>query len=188
MDEVAIEDKRKDREVAQPSGFVSFLKELPLLVLTAVVIAYIIKAFVVQPFYIPSGSMEPTLYPGDRVLVTKFMYWFTEPKEGDIIVFVSPTDSRDLIKRVVATEGQTLEVRMGKVLIDGQPLKQDYKTNTGDYSNFGPVKVPKDKLFVMGDNRPNSADSRVFGLLAEKNVLGKAFVIYWPIDRAGLTR
>jgi signal peptidase I len=181
-----VEQEEKETKVPQESTTTSFLKELPLLIITAVVIAYLIKAFIIQPFYIPSSSMKPTFYPGDRVLVSKFVYWFTKPKPGDIVVFEAPRDTRDFIKRVVATEGQTIEVRLGKVYINGKPRSEPY-VNGGDYSNFGPIVVPKDAVFVMGDNRANSMDSRVFGPLPERRIIGKAFLIYWPPNRIQLT-
>ncbi len=171
-----IEGKPKDKD-----SFVSFLKELPVLVITAVAIAFVIKWLVVQPFYIPSGSMEPTLMPGDRVLVTKFIYRFVKPKPGDIIVFIAPNgDGRDFIKRIVATGGDTVEVKEGRLFVNGKPSQGDYKTMPGDYSNFPATKIPKGRVFVMGDNRPNSMDARVFGPLDENAILGRAFMVYWP--------
>lgn len=171
------------------NSFLSFLIELPVLILIAVVIAWIIKSFIVQPFYIPSGSMEPTLYPGDHVLVSKFIYYFREPSYKDIVVFQYPVDpKKDFIKRVIATEEQTVQVQNGKAIVDGEVLKEPYIASQGDSSNFGPVEVSSGKLFVMGDNRKSSFDSRVFGQLPRKNVLGKAFFIYWPPKRIGIVK
>ena len=163
---------------------IAFLKELPILIITAVILAWLIKAFVLQPFYIPSGSMEPTLYPGDRVLVNKFIYRLQEPKAGDVIVFVPPGDTnRDFIKRIVAVQGQEVEVKTGKVYINGKARSEPYTMSSYDSNNFGPERVPLNNLFVMGDNRPNSQDSRVFGPLSKNSVVGKAFMIYWPPQR-----
>lgn len=168
-------------------SFISFLKELPVLIISAVVIAYVIKWLIIQPFYIPSPSMEPTLIPDDRVLVAKFIYRLGDPKPGDIIVFVAPTgENRDYIKRIVAVGGDKVEVREGDLIVNEKPTRQDYKTMPGDYSNWGPEVIKTDHVMVMGDNRPNSADGRVFGQLREDAILGKAFMIYWPLDRISL--
>jgi signal peptidase I len=178
--EIKIKPESKD-------SFVSFLKELPVLVITAVVIAFVIKWLVVQPFYIPSGSMEPTLVPGDRVLVSKFIYKFVNPKPGDIVVFIAPNgDGRDFIKRIVATEGDTVEVKEGRLFVNGRLSVGDYKTMPGDYSNFPATKIPTGRVFVMGDNRPNSMDARVFGPVEKSSILGRAFVVYWPLDHMTL--
>lgn len=179
--------ERKARE-QQKNSFFQFLKELPVLVATAVVIALVVKWLVVQPFYIPSESMEPTLVPGDQVLVSKFIYRFVEPKPGNIIVFEPPrtTDfdahGADFIKRIVATEGDTIEVRNGEVSVNGKSLDMDYEITTGDFTSFGPFKVPKEHVFVMGDNRANSQDSRKFGPVPEDNIVGRAFVLHWPLN------
>lgn len=169
------------------SSFLTFLKELPLLILAAVVAAWLIKTFLFQPFYIPTPSMEPTLQVGDRVLVSKLAYRFSQPKPGDIVVFIAPTEvSRDFIKRVIATEEQTVQIKRGKVFIDGRLREEPQVRKDQDLSNYGPVTIPKDNIFVMGDNRANSFDSRLFGPLSEKKLVGKAFLIYWPINRLGL--
>lgn len=171
------------------NSFLSFLIELPVLIIIAVVIAWVIKSFIVQPFYIPSSSMEPTLYPGDHVLVNKFTYYFREPRYQDIIVFRYPIDpKKDFIKRVIATEEQTVQALNGKAIVDGKVLNEPYIASQGDSSNFGPIEVSSGKLFVMGDNRKSSFDSRVFGQLPQDNVLGKAFFIYWPPNRIRIVR
>lgn len=161
--------------------FFSFFRELPLLLVVAVIIALTVKTFIVSPFWIPSGSMSPTLLPQDRVLVNKFIYRLTPIKRGDIVVFIPPTDSSvDYIKRVVGLGGETITVRDGQVYIDGKPLYEPYKVDAPDDSNFEPLKIPENYVFVMGDNRPNSQDSRSFGPLSTNRVVGKAFSIYWP--------
>lgn len=173
----------------EKDSFLSFLGELPVLVITAIVVAWVIKSFIVQPFYIPSSSMEPTLDIGDRVLVSKFSYRFFEPKPGDVVVFISPTSSadteEDYIKRIVATPGMSIEVRGGKLFVNGRPKTEPYIRPESSTSNYGPLKVPKGKVFVMGDNRGNSKDSRYFGPIDKKKLLGKAFFIYWPVTRSG---
>lgn len=189
LSELEAENSKQINIKKEDGPVVAFLKELPVLFITAVAIAFVIKWLVVQPFYIPSQSMEPTLVPGDRVLVSKFIYRFVEPKPGDIIVFIAPNDeSRDFIKRVVATENDTVEVKDGKLYVNGKLSTGTYKTMPGDYSNWGPKEIEKDHVFVMGDNRPNSMDGRVFGPLPKKNILGKAFMVYWPPTRIKLLK
>jgi len=178
---------RIQRRRAKQNSFTSFLKELPVLVITAVIIALVIRWLVVQPFFIPSQSMEPTLYPGDRVLVSKFIYRFTSPKPGDVIVFIAPNEGgRDFIKRIVAVEGDTVQVKEGRLFVNGRPYTGNFKTMPGDNSNWGPQKISKNHVFVMGDNRPNSLDGRVFGPITKDSILGRAFVVYWPLDRIGI--
>ncbi len=167
----------------------------------AIVLALFIRTFVVQAFKIPSGSMEPTLLVGDHILVNKFIYGehipftdikildFRDPKRGEIIVFVYPKDeSKDFIKRVIGVEGDTVEIKDKKVFINGQPFDDPYghfKDNAiipghvQPRDNFGPITVPEDSIFVMGDNRDRSADSRFWGFVRLNQVKGKAFLIYW---------
>lgn len=154
-------------------------------ILWALVLALLLRTFVVQAFWIPSGSMIPTLIPRDRVLVSKFWYGFTEPKRGQIVVFKYPVDpQRDFVKRVIGLPGEMVEIDNGTVSIDGEPLGEPYIKNH-DRFNFGPVKVPEDHYFVMGDNRPNSQDSRFWGFVPEENLKGPAFFRYWPLTRIG---
>jgi signal peptidase I len=152
------------------------------LVVAAYVLAYLIRMFVVQPFYIPSGSMEPTLMPGDQVLVNKFIYRFQPPADGDIVVLHAPKimGRIDLIKRVVGVAGQTVEMRGARLLVDGRIVNEPYVKNE-DGSPFGPVTVPAGTVFLMGDNRTNSRDSRFIGAIPLSSLMGKAFVIYWPL-------
>lgn len=153
----------------------------------AIIIAYLLQALVVKPFEIPSGSMEPTLVPGDRVLVNRLAYKYGDIQRGDIIVFESPTEPGvDFIKRVIAVGGDTIEVKKGQVLVNGEPQVEDY-VQVNDVSFFRYNVVPPGKLFVMGDNRTDSQDSRVWKVpwLDEDSVIGKAFMIYWPPSRIG---
>ena len=187
-----------------------FFKELPVLVVVALVIAILVKTYVVQAFFIPSSSMEDTLLINDRVIVSKFLYRFTEPKYPNIVVFVSPlshqipepdqgpvaelmeklteglglqTSEQDFIKRVIATEGQTVEVKDGGVHVDGLRLNEPYLKGGSSMPDYGPTTVEKDRLFVMGDNRSSSEDSRVFGTIPESSIVGKAVVLIWPLNR-----
>ncbi len=156
-----------------------------LLVSFALVFGFV-RPFVVEAFWIPSGSMIPTLQINDRVLVNKFIYRFTEPERDDIVVFQSVDDETELIKRVVALSGDTVAVRSGRLIVNGEPQREDFTNEKlPDRSFFARTTVPEDHVFVMGDNRANSQDSRVFGPLPEKNIEGEAFLRFWPIDRIG---
>lgn len=170
----------------------------------AVLLALFIRTFVVQAFKIPSGSMLPTLLIGDHLLVNKFIYGirmpfsgkllipFEKPQRGDVVVFRFPKDkSVDYIKRVIGTPGDTVEVREKKVYINGEPISDPYahistpsvlNSSASPRDNFGPVLVPDDRIFVMGDNRDNSYDSRFWGFVDQKDILGKAFILYWSWD------
>jgi signal peptidase I len=163
--------------------------EWPLLIVFALVSAYLIRAYVVQTFYIPSASMHETLIEGDRVLVNKISYRVHDVHRGDVIVFTKPpklvADEDDLIKRVVGLPGETVEGRGGKIYINGAPLTEPYVAPSCSVatSDFAPVRVPAGDLWVMGDNRCNSSDSRYFGVIGENTVVGRAFVLVWPVGR-----
>ncbi len=157
----------------------------------AIILALVIRAFVVQAFKIPSGSMLPTLQVGDHILVNKFIYWFTEPKRGDIIVFRFPKDEgRDFIKRIIGLPGETVEIKNKQVYINGQPFEEPYIIHEDSLvyenphsprDNFGPVVVPEGTFFMMGDNRDHSMDSRFWGFLEHSKIKGKAFIIYFSL-------
>ena len=163
-------------------------------ILWALVLALILRTFVVQAFWIPSGSMVPTLLPGDRVLVAKFWYWFQEPKRGQIMVFKYPVDpQRDFVKRIVGLPGDVIEVRDGVVIVNGTSLSEPYVRNRDMFTLTEstvfpkiPFTVPKDSFFVMGDNRPNSQDSRFWGFVPKQNIRGPVFFRYWPLNRIGM--
>jgi signal peptidase I len=174
-------------------------------IILAILIALFIRAFVVQAFKIPSGSMKPTLLIGDHLLVNKFIYgvkipYFRntiipvqDPKRGDIVVFIYPEDrSKDFIKRVIGVAGDTIEIRNKKIFLNGLPYQDSHGVYVDDFiipgtvqprDNFGPVTVPPDRIFVMGDNRDQSYDSRFWGFVELKEVLGKAFIIYWSWNK-----
>ena len=189
------------------------LRELPVLLLVAFLVALLLKTFVVQAFYIPSESMERTLLVGDRVLVNKVVYHLHPPRRGDIVVFSEPhgeaihrnpvqgflhwlteglgastSPDKDYIKRVIGLPGETVEVHMGRVLINGRQLREDYPgltIGTGGV-DYGPTRIPAGNLFVLGDNRAHSCDSRCsLGFIPEDKVVGRAFVILWPPSRFG---
>jgi signal peptidase I len=163
------------------------LEYLVILLVSFALVFGFVRPFVMEAFWIPSGSMIPTLQIGDRVLVNKFIYRFTDPRRGDIIVFESVDNSNeDLIKRVVGLPGDKIAVRGGKLFVNGEPQKEPYTNKKlPDRSFYAQTTVPKNHVFVMGDNRGNSADSRVFGPLPEKNIEGEAFLRFWPPDRIG---
>jgi len=166
----------------------SQIRELLEVVVISVGIAAFLITFVVQAFFIPSRSMEPTLEPGDRILVNKFIYRFQEPQHGDVIVFKFPLDpKRDFIKRVIALENEKIEIRDGEVYVEDKKLEEPY-IKESFVGNYGPYQVPPNHLFVLGDNRNNSEDSRFWGALPRENIVGKAMVIYWPFSRAGLVK
>jgi signal peptidase I len=224
-------DRRLGVRRRRPRRRSSFLRELPVLLIIAFGLAVLIKTFLVQAFFIPSGSMERTLHgcpgcSGDRVLVNKLTYRFREPRPGDIVVFrgpeswtpeaqfaqptnpvqrvlraigsavgVAPPGEKDFIKRVVAVGGQTVQCcdRQGRITANGKALNEPYVFVSDPQAYratpFGPVTVPKGRLWVMGDHRDQSADSRAHigdadqGTIAVRDVVGKAFVIVWPPSR-----
>jgi signal peptidase I len=191
-------------------------REVPVLVLIALVVAIVIRSFFVQAFYIPSPSMEPTLRQGDRVLVCRICYRLSDIRRGDVVVFSDPAPSpadrgavgtfvrwlgegiglaqpqnEDFIKRVIGLPGDVVELRAGDLIVNGQPVQEPYLDPRSDSRSYGPVTVPAGDLFVLGDNRLVSGDSRLtpeeggVGMVPEVNVIGKAFVIVWPPGRWG---
>ncbi len=159
-------------------------------ILGALLVALLIKTFLLQAFYIPSRSMEPTLRIGDRVLVNKLSYKMHDINRGDIVVFERPPDEppdaiKDLIKRVIALPGETISSENGHVFIDGRPLEEPYLEPGTLTENLPPTLVPEGRIFVMGDNRGDSRDSRYFGPIDEDLVVGRAFVRIWPVTHLG---
>jgi signal peptidase I len=179
--------RRERRNNAYKKSGGGVLEFLIILLVSFVLVFGFVRPFVVEAFWIPSASMVPTLKYGDRVLVNKFIYRFTEPQRGDIIVFKSVEgDGQDLIKRVVGVPGDEIAVRGGKLFVNGEPQKEPYVNKKyPDRSFYAPTTVPKDHVFAMGDNRANSQDSRIFGPVPEKNIEGEAFLRFWPPDRIG---
>jgi signal peptidase I len=188
----------------------SFLYELPGLLLAALVVAVVIKTFVIQPFYIPSGSMIPTLEVNDRVMVSKVNDLFGEIERGEILVFENPyrveeeesipeavvrsvlealgirtSPYDDLVKRVVALGGEEIQIRDNQVYIDGAPIDEPYLNPGTSMPDFGPQTIPEGQLFMMGDNRNSSSDGRVFGPIPVDDVIGEAVIRIWPLDRFG---
>ena len=171
-----------DSEVQKKKNW--FFNDVLESVLIAVVLAFLIRMFVFQPFYIPSSSMEPTLMPNDRIIVNKFIYRFREPARGDVIVFKYPLDpQRDFIKRLIGLPGETVEIKNSVLYINGAEVEESYLPESSFFNDYGPIKVEAGHYFMMGDNRNNSEDSRVWGLLPKENIVGKAILVYWPIPR-----
>ena len=165
-------------------GFLEFV--IILAVAFALVFGFV-RPFVLEAFYIPSESMVPTLQVGDRVFVNKFIYRFAEPERGDIVVFESVNGGEeDLIKRIVAGPGDSVTVRGGVLSVNEEPQNEPYlNREIADDSFFSPTRLSEGEVFVMGDNRANSADSRVFGPLPVENIEGEAFARFWPPSRIG---
>jgi signal peptidase I len=183
--------------------------ELPLLLVVAMVVAFLLKSLLAQAFYIPSASMEPQLREGDRVVVSRLSYRLHDPRRGDVVVFDSPEPAApddaalpwrvvrellegagvrqpsetELIKRVVALPGETVEARDGLVYVDGRRLVEPYLPEGAGTFDFGAVTVPSDHVFVMGDNRGNSQDSRMFGPVPISSIVGRALFRAWPPGR-----
>ncbi len=169
------------------------LREWAEAIVIALILTLIIRAFVVQAFKIPSSSMYPTLMNGDKLFVNKFIYRFREPKRWEIIVFKYPEDpKKDFIKRVVAFEGEVIEIRNGSVYINGTKETAQIEIQDNVYYNQEPfagagqeITVPEDSYFVLGDNSLSSRDSRYWGFVPKKHLVGKAFVRWWPPKRIG---
>ncbi|WP_445635742.1 signal peptidase I [Nostoc sp. DSM 114161] len=163
-----------------------------ILVAIALCLALLIRTFIAEPRYIPSDSMLPTLHTGDRLVVEKISYHFHPPITGDIIVFQPPAElqrrgypqDQAFIKRVIGQPGEVISVVRGEVYINNQRLAEDYIAELANQP-FQPVKVPEDQFFVMGDNRNDSNDSRYWGFLPRKNIIGRATFRFWPLNRIG---
>jgi signal peptidase I len=176
-------------------------------IVIAFILAMFIRTFIIQAFKIPTGSMRPTLLEGDAILVNKFIYGakipFTDwsfpavrqPRRGDVIVFIYPNEpKKDFIKRMIGLGKDSVEIKNGTVYINDKPLEeplfnQKYYYNRGEYGAIGKkILVPDNCFFVLGDNSASSQDSRYWGFVPKKNVLGKALIIYWPLNRIRIIR
>ena len=177
--------------------------EIPAVLLVSFVLVFgFVRPVVAAPFYVGSGSMEPTLHgckgcANDRLLIIKLAYDLGDPERGDIALFEDPQPlvppDDPLIKRVVGLPGERLELRLGKVFVDGEPLDEPYveraacKPGYPRTCSFGPLEIPEDHYFMMGDNRTHSVDSRFFGPVPKQDVIGELLVRFWPPTRAGGT-
>ncbi len=169
------------------------IRENAQVLIIGLILALLIRVFIAEPRYIPSDSMLPTLFTGDRLVVEKVSYHLHSPARGDIIVFEPPRQlqlqgyqkDQAFIKRVIAKPGELVMVKDGVVYVNKQPLKEGYILEPPEY-NLLPVVVPDGGLFVMGDNRNNSNDSHIWGFLPEKNIIGRAVWRFWPLNRLGI--
>ena len=182
-----------DEIAGKSSGRLRGVIEWTLVIVGALLAALLIKTFLFQAFFIPSGSMEPTLRIGDRVLVNKLSYRFGEIERGDLVVFARPdipaesaAAVRDLIKRVIALPGETIEARDGEIYVDDRKISEPYLPRGTISENLPRQVVPAGKIWVMGDNRTNSRDSRVLGPIDVDTVHGRAFVRIWPLGALDL--
>jgi signal peptidase I len=188
----------------KPKRASSFWRELPILVVIALALAFLLKTFLIQAFYIPSGSMETTLDIGDRVLVNKLSYRVHDVNRGDLVVFeanegagdcgepvsdaaasASESGIKDLIKRVIGLPGDVVEGRDGQLLVNDRILVEPYLDDGVTTSDFEPATIPEGCIWVMGDNRGDSRDSRSFGPIDEDHIVGRAFVRVWPLTNLG---
>jgi signal peptidase I len=194
MTETTVEPEPARDAPAPPSARRRFRKnvEWVVIVIVAVVAALVVKTYLIEAFYIPSGSMEPTLDVGDRVLVNKLSYHLHDVHRGDVVVFERPPgvegnpSIHDFIKRIIGLPGETIETRGDAVFINGRRLREPYLPKTT--KTFPPIprqRIPRNHYWVMGDNRTNSADSRVFHSITRSSIVGRAFIEVWPLSHAG---
>jgi signal peptidase I len=160
-------------------------RELVETVLLTLVIFFMIR-FAIENYRIEGYSMEPNFHDGQFLLVSKIQYLLAPPQRGDVIIFRYPLNpKKNFIKRVIGLPGEKVEIRAGKVFVNGVRLHESYPFNFADY-DYGPITVGADEYFVLGDNRPESSDSHSWGLLPTKDLIGKAWVSYWPPDEWGV--
>jgi len=171
-----------------PKSAARFFIELVEIVLIAFALSWVLRTYVIEARKIPTGSMLPTIQLNDRVIVDKFFFKeFGHLSPGDVVVFRPPPSAHateDFIKRIVGLPGDKLEIRNHKTYVNGKEVYEPYVTDQSK-NDFGPVVVPKDSVFVMGDNRNNSDDSRVWGFLPIQNITGRTLFRYWPVDHLG---
>lgn len=171
----------------EKKSFAKSFLEIAEIIIIALVLSWILRTFVAQPSVIPSPSMLPTIQEQDRVLVDKLFFKWTGLHRDDIIVFLPPPEAhskKDFIKRIIGLPGETLEIKNGEVYINGNALKEPFELQPPDYT-YGPVTIPANSYFVLGDNRNNSGDSHMWGFLPKQNIIGRAFLRYWPLTRFG---
>lgn len=160
----------------------TLFKEVLQVVVPAILLALAIHIFLAQATVVYGQSMQPNLQPAERLVIEKVSYYFDEPQRSDIVVLDIPQMSELLIKRVVGLPGESVEIRRGTVLIDGQSIDQSFVDMPGG-TTYGPITLGPDSYFVMGDNRDNSNDSRKFGPVSRSTIAGKAWMRYWPLNR-----
>jgi len=148
------------------------------------VLAIIIHTFLFAVVIVSGPSMESTLHNNERLIMNKLVYNFSEPEHGDIIVFHA-TEEDDYIKRVIGIPGDTIQYRNNQLFLNGEAIEEPYLTDTTYTSDFGPLEVPEGTVFVMGDNRLNSSDSRIIGPISEEKIVGRVNLLIWPLNRIG---
>ena len=159
-----------------------FIWEALEVIVIAVVMAIVLKAFIVEMYWVPSESMVPTIMVKDHVVVTKFNYWLREPERGEIVVFESPVEkNKHLIKRLIGVPGDTIEFKDNVLYINGEQVQEDYLYDEVFTADYGPIIVPEEMYFMCGDNRQRSYDSRSWGFVSKEQIIGKGVAIYWPI-------
>jgi signal peptidase I len=189
------EDLPKSTTPPKAPSILRTIIEFAMALVIALVLTWAIKTYLVEPFEVPTGSMETTIRIGDKLLADKFTINFNPVERGDIVVFADKVQpGRILVKRVVATGGQVVDIKNGLVFVDGNPLFEPYTNGAATaplaqhFDNMNieyPYTVPEGELWVMGDNRENSADSRYFGTVLVSSVYGRALMVFWPFDDIG---
>lgn len=170
----------------EPHGLLRSVVQLVVVVAVAFGLAMLVQAFIVKPFTVHQSSMEPTLADGDRILINRLSYSLREPERGDVVVFHSPLDdSQDLVKRVVGIPGDTISVRDGDLYVNGAAVDEPYLLQRGFRGGLTEALVPLGTVFVLGDNRDESGDSRIFGPISVESIVGCAFAVYWPLGHVG---
>ena len=188
---IVTSDRSRDISLAErPASVHSLRSEIRVWtrdLLIAIGLALVIIVFLYQPVKVEGTSMAPLLSDQERIFINKFVYRFEPIQRGDVVVFWYPLDrSKSFIKRVIGLPGETVEIRQGVVYVNGKAVAEPYVPQKyEDLSDFGPVRVPKDSYFVMGDHRVSSNDSRVFGPVASRYIYGRAVFAYWPVDHFG---
>jgi len=182
----ALEHKSEKPGLVSRAGrfLLSMVREIAETVLPALLIALVINLLLAQATVVEGQSMEPTLHDHERVIVEKVSYRIHPPRRGDVVVIHNPNGEGLLIKRVVGLPGEEVSIQNGRVIIDGRPLDEPWSVHIGG-ADFPPTSVPADHVFVLGDNRPHSNDSRAFGPVPIGQILGRAWLIYWPPDQIG---
>lgn len=168
-------------------GFMKSLMEWVVIIAVAFVLSIFIRNYVIDTRIVPTGSMLPTIQLQDRLIVDRVFYKFDSFKRGDIVVFQAPDSAQedlDLVKRLIGLPGEKVEIKNGKVFINDQALNEPYIMAPPDY-DYGPVTVPKNSYFMLGDNRTASKDSHIWGFLPSDKILGKVWIRYWPMNKFG---
>jgi len=184
-------DESKKRDHKKKKKEKSFFREAVEILLIAFVLAFVVRTFVAENFWVPSRSMVPTIQVNDRVLVTKFSYKIADPERGDIVVFEPPAtahageEEKFYVKRLIALPGETVEFKDNVLYIDGEVVDEPYLREDVINEDFGPYVVPENSYFFCGDNRTGSYDSRAWGSVERDSLVGKGQFIWWPFDRMG---